>query len=65
MAAKITRHWIPPDGCPSTEQIDGSSKSTGRLMLHNSLLDEKVPFVPADGPGSKQITWYTCGESLP
>ena len=64
MASKITRHWTPPDGCHSADQIDGSGKSTGGLMLYNSLLDEKVHFVPADGPGSKQITWYTCGEMI-
>eukprot|EP00955_Chlamydomonas_euryale_P117532 366480-Chlamydomonas_euryale.AAC.7 len=33
-------------------------------MLYNSLLDEKVPFVPADGPQSKQISWYTCGPTV-
>ena len=33
-------------------------------MLYNSLLDEKVPFVPADGSASKQITWYTCGPTV-
>jgi hypothetical protein len=31
-------------------------------MLYNSLVDRKVPFVPAAGPNSKQISWYTCGE---
>lgn len=34
------------------------------LSLYNSLNDEKVPFVPASGLGSKQITWYTCGPTV-
>ena len=34
-------------------------------MLYNSLVDRKVPFVPAAGPASKQVTWYTCGECSP
>ena len=63
MAAKATREWFPPEGCPTVGD-DGRSAPAGSagLMLYNSLLDEKVPFVPADGPGSKQITWYTCGK---
>ena len=63
MADKVKRQWFPPEGCPSVEENDSSSKTTGGLMLYNSLLDEKVPFVPADGLGSKQITWYTCGKT--
>lgn len=34
------------------------------MQLYNSLLDEKVPFVPAAGVSSKQITWYTCGPTV-
>eukprot|EP00798_Chlamydomonas_sp_ICE-L_P032698 gene32698-biopygen10730 len=33
-------------------------------MLYNSLLDEKVPFVPASGPGNKSLSWYTCGPTV-
>ncbi|KXZ56656.1 hypothetical protein GPECTOR_1g591 [Gonium pectorale] len=33
-------------------------------MLYNSLKDEKVPFYPAAGPTSKQITWYACGPTV-
>lgn len=33
-------------------------------MLYNSLVDEKVPFVPAAGQGSPQISWYTCGPTV-
>lgn len=38
--------------------------SAGCLMLYNSLVDRKVPFVPAAGPHSKQITWYSCGPTV-
>eukprot|EP00798_Chlamydomonas_sp_ICE-L_P006478 gene6478-biopygen1653 len=31
-----------------------------RSCFTNILLDEKVPFVPASGPGSKSLSWYTC-----
>ena len=71
-SAKITREWFPPEGCSHTAvDQDGGRRSPsaggawkGGLMLYNSLLDEKVPFVPADGPASKQITWYTCGPTV-
>lgn len=33
-------------------------------MVYNSFVDEKVPFVPAAGPDSKQITWYACGPTV-
>ena len=36
----------------------------GTLMLYNSLLDKKVPFVPAAGQASKQISWYNCGPTV-
>ncbi|KAG1654827.1 hypothetical protein FOA52_009108 [Chlamydomonas sp. UWO 241] len=60
-APKVAREWFPPLGAESAP--DGSVAPTS-LVLYNSLLDEKVPFVPADGPGSKQITWYTCGPTV-
>jgi cysteinyl-tRNA synthetase len=28
------------------------------------LVDEKVPFIPAAGAGSKQISWYACGPTV-
>lgn len=34
------------------------------LQFYNSLVDEKVPFIPAAGAGSKQITWYACGPTV-
>jgi hypothetical protein len=53
----MERVWEPP--CTSCS--DGSAPAS-QLVLYNSLVDRKVPFVPAAGPGSKQITWYACGE---
>lgn len=47
--SKLAREWFPPEG--ALQQAPTS------LHLYNSLLDEKVPFVPADGLGSRQITW--------
>lgn len=61
MASKIVREWEPPAGAAlPADAADGKQ----RLMLYNSLLDEKVPFVPIKGPDSKQITWYTCGPTV-
>ncbi|KAG2499369.1 hypothetical protein HYH03_002944 [Edaphochlamys debaryana] len=52
--ARITREWLPPaaDSAPSP------------LVLFNSFVDEKVPFVPAAGASSKQISWYACGPTV-
>lgn len=47
------QRWLPP-------QADGQAV----LHFYNSLVDEKVPFVPAAGAGSKQITWYACGPTV-
>ncbi|EFJ42920.1 hypothetical protein VOLCADRAFT_66444 [Volvox carteri f. nagariensis] len=52
---KITREWYPP-------AADGTQ--TAPLMLYNSFVDEKVPFVPVAGPNSRQITWYACGPTV-
>lgn len=49
-----TRAWIAPEGAVSSKP----------LMLYNSLLDEKVPFVPRGGPDSKAVTWYCCGPTV-
>lgn len=53
----MERVWQPPCGSCANGAASGP-----QLVLYNSLVDRKVPFVPAAGPGSKQITWYTCGE---
>ena len=53
---KIDRKWIAP-----------TSLSGSGLMLYNSLLDEKVPFIPASsklGGTGKDISWYTCGPTV-
>ncbi|KAI3425944.1 hypothetical protein D9Q98_007914 [Chlorella vulgaris] len=55
----MERVWQQP--CASCS--DGGA-STPQLVLYNSLVDRKVPFVPAAGPGSKQISWYTCGPTV-
>ncbi|GAX84748.1 hypothetical protein CEUSTIGMA_g12170.t1 [Chlamydomonas eustigma] len=60
--SKTVREWFPPHGADSPKEENG--RSTQVLKLYNSLLDERVPFVPADGPGSKQISWYTCGPTV-
>lgn len=53
MAAKLNRVWNAPQ-----------SEQAACLSLYNSLLDEKVPFIPAAGADSKQITWYSCGPTV-
>lgn len=53
----MERVWQQPCGSP----CNGGTPAA-QLMLYNSLVDRKVPFVPAAGPNSKQISWYTCGE---
>eukprot|EP00192_Tetraselmis_astigmatica_P007572 CAMPEP_0117672910 /NCGR_PEP_ID=MMETSP0804-20121206/14178_1 /TAXON_ID=1074897 /ORGANISM="Tetraselmis astigmatica, Strain CCMP880" /LENGTH=765 /DNA_ID=CAMNT_0005481587 /DNA_START=120 /DNA_END=2418 /DNA_ORIENTATION=- len=50
----MERHWHCPDDAGEKPQ----------LRLYNSLRDEKVPFVPAAGPGSKQLSWYICGPTV-
>lgn len=54
--SKIVREWQAPVG---VQEAAGSG-----LCIYNSLIDEKVPFIPAAGPSSKQITWYTCGPTV-
>lgn len=54
-STKVTREWYAP-------AADGASAAP--LMLYNSFLDEKVPFVPAAGPSSRQIAWYACGPTV-
>jgi len=50
----LERHWV----APSTTETDGG------LVLYNSLIDAKVPFIPSGGAKSKKITWYTCGPTV-
>jgi cysteinyl-tRNA synthetase len=47
------REWVPP-------AADGAAV----LQLYNSLVDEKVPFIPAAGAHSRQISWYACGPTV-
>ncbi|KAL4430549.1 hypothetical protein ABPG77_005789 [Micractinium sp. CCAP 211/92] len=55
----MERVWQPPCG-----SCANGAAPVPQLVLYNSLVDRKVPFVPAAGPGSKQITWYTCGPTV-
>lgn len=55
---RMERPWSEPH-CGSCAN---GGVSQPRLVLYNSLVDRKVPFVPAAGPNSKEISWYTCGE---
>eukprot|EP00889_Picochlorum_renovo_P002291 jgi/Picre1/29321/NNA_004711.t1 len=57
----MERAWIAP--VSGGKEADGSPQG-GQLMLLNSLIDKKVPFVPASGKDSKNITWYTCGPTV-
>lgn len=52
-SSKNNREWYPPHG--DNEAV---------LKLYNSLVDEKVPFIPAAGASSKQISWYACGPTV-
>jgi cysteinyl-tRNA synthetase len=58
--ASGSREWFPPHGC-CDQQLPQQQPV---LRLYNSLVDEKVPFVPAAGPGSKAISWYACGPTV-
>jgi len=67
-AAAIERVWDAPP-CLHPAAADGQQQQQQqqqprRLMLYNSLVDEKVVFVPAAGEGSSQISWYTCGPTV-
>lgn len=55
MGSQDHRSWVPPEG------FDEAHKSGDALRLYNSLLDQKMAFVPAAGPHSKRITMYSCG----
>lgn len=59
--SNIDRHWQEPWCCK-----DGAvaAPAAQPLMLQNSLVDKKVPFIPAAGPNSKQVTWYSCGPTV-
>jgi cysteinyl-tRNA synthetase len=48
-----------------TDPVHEAGASSGApLMLLNSLIDAKVPFVPSSGAESKNISWYTCGPTV-
>lgn len=59
MSTKVARDWQPPVGVQND-----SAAQKGQLTLYNSLVDEKVPFIPAAGLHSKEISWYTCGPTV-
>ena len=48
--------WKLPHGSDDTAQP--------QLQLFNSYQNRTVPFLPAAGPQSKQISWYTCGPTV-
>jgi cysteinyl-tRNA synthetase len=48
------RAWIPPP----------SVAPTTSLVLYNSAVDKKVPFVPRGGPDCKTVVWYCCGPTV-
>ena len=48
----MERVWHPPHNGTSAQPP---------LVLYNSLVDRKVPFIPSAGPESKSISWYACG----
>ena len=53
------KRWLPPYG--------SHPPPPGGLVLANSLADDKdnkTPFVPAGGPGSRRVTWYACGPTV-
>jgi hypothetical protein len=60
----MERAWLPPDGCACDEHAGANGASRPQLVLYNSYVDRKVPFVPAAGPDSRQISWYTCGPTV-
>jgi cysteinyl-tRNA synthetase len=51
---EMERAWIAP---PSTAPC-------APLMLYNSAVDKKVPFVPRGGTNSKSVVWYCCGPTV-
>lgn len=58
----MQRVWLPPCGCDPDKETNGNGPP--QLVLQNSYLDRKVPFVPAAGLDSKQVSWYTCGPTV-
>jgi cysteinyl-tRNA synthetase len=61
MAAPSAPRWHPPEGCQADQQ---QPPQAGRLCLYNSLVDDKVPFVPQAGAASKRVSWYACGPTV-
>jgi cysteinyl-tRNA synthetase len=63
------RVWTLPTPSQPCEGVTDENSTQDRinkdcLRLYNSLVDRKVPFIPATGPDSKVITWYTCGPTV-
>jgi cysteinyl-tRNA synthetase len=59
------REWyFPGGGQGSSSSTDVPAADPGVLCFYNSLVDLKVPFVPAAGPNSRQVTWYACGPTV-
>ena len=52
---KHAREWFAPGQ---------EAQQEPRLRFFNSLVDEKVAFVPKGGPCSWQISWYACGPTV-
>ncbi len=46
------------------KQPPGAQQSGPHLRLYSSYHNHAVPFVPAAGPNSRQISWYTCGPTV-
>jgi cysteinyl-tRNA synthetase len=61
--ATVGARWTQP-GSSHSGDAHAAATATGQLMLYNSLADAKVPFVPAGGPASRQVTWYGCGPTV-
>jgi cysteinyl-tRNA synthetase len=57
MATPPPRWHPPPGGLPDPPHA-------GRLCLYNSLVDDKVPFVPQRGAATKRVSWYACGPTV-
>jgi cysteinyl-tRNA synthetase len=57
LAAAAAAAPAAPAGAPPPPPPD-------TLVLYNSLVDRKVPFVPSGGPASRAVTWYACGPTV-
>lgn len=62
-AAASGVRWTQPGRANSCAAV-AAEPSGSRLVLYNSLADAKVPFIPAAGADSRQVTWYGCGPTV-